>query len=151
MIKGIQAFEACWMQLRSMYPTDQDQNLMIAQAMGQVTDCYGTVEEVEQTLPVELRDLFRKLIHAYFHGYAINGATSVNSNDAVIPVPNQLEKSIQNCQTASEKERVDNSGKSPDIDKLGRRPRRRFDDFRLANLHEADTLILEIPFTEESL
>ena len=62
---------------------------MIAQAMGQVTDQYGTVEEVIQTLPADLRVLFRKLIHAYFHGYAVEDYTEeitapVNSSTAVI-------------------------------------------------------------------
>ena len=148
MIQGIQAFEACWMNLRTLYPTDQAQNLMIAQAMGQVIDCYRTVEEVEQTLPVDLQDLFRKLIHAYFHGYVVNSPTPVNSSAAGITDYIQVVKSAQKIQTDGEIDRVDGPGRTPLNDKNSRNCCRRVRDFWLTNRNEAETLIIEMPFAE---
>ncbi len=150
MIKGIQAFEACWMKLKSSYPTDQSQNLMIAQAMGQVTDRYGTVEEVVQTLPTDLRVLFRKLIHAYFHGFTVEGYTEentmpVNSSTGGNTDQIQTTEPTPKCQPDAEMDpMVASDGPSPADDRFQSR-RRQFKDVWPMNLHEAETLILEIP------
>ena len=148
MIKGIQAVEACWSSLRTSHPTDQAQNLIIAQAMGRVTDCYGTVEEIEQTLPADLQILFRKLIKAYFHGYAVNNTPTVNSSPAAIPDRIQVVKSTQKSQADGKPDRVDASGSPPLTDKISWTRRRGVHDFWLTNLHEAETLIIEMPFAE---
>ena len=102
MIKGIQAFEACWMNLRRSYPTGPAQNLMIAQAMGQVTDHYGTAEEIERTLPTDLQVLFRTLIHAYFHGYAVNTKPTASVSTAVLIERTHAGKSTQKSQVGGQ-------------------------------------------------
>lgn len=69
MLVGIQAFEACWTELRGHYPTSAADNTLIAHAMGRLIDRYETPVAAENTLPTNLRTLFRELAKAYFHGY----------------------------------------------------------------------------------
>ena len=145
MVKGIQAFNACWIKLRSFYPTGRAQNLKIAQAMGRVIDHYGTVEEIEQTLPIDLKGLFRELVHAYFHGYRVNSTSPVISSQAVISDRIQTIKAPQTSQTNGETEQAVISGKPVLADK-GFRNRRRVHDSRLLHPNEAETLIIETPF-----
>lgn len=69
MLVGIQAFEACWTELRGQYPTSAADNTLIAHAMGRLIDRYETPVAAENNLPTNLRTLFRELAKAYFHGY----------------------------------------------------------------------------------
>ena len=148
MIKGIQAFEACWMNLRASYPTGPAQNLMIAQAMGKVTDCYGTAEEIERTLPTDLQTLFRTLIHAYFNGYAVKSLPAEKSRLSAISDRNQPIKSTQKSQLSGGASRADASGKPTQPNKTAQHTRRNNQDFWGTNRNEADTLIIELPFLD---
>ena len=143
MIKGIQAFEACWVSLRASHPTGLAQNLLIAQAMGKVTDCYGTVEEIEQTLPADLQVLFRTLIHAYFHGYAVQNTPTANSNIAALPDRTPGGKLTQKSLVGSETAGVEASGRSLLTNQTAWNRHPRTKDFCLINPNEAETLIIE--------
>ena len=148
MIKGIQAFEACWINLRSSYPTGPAQNLLIAQAMGRVTDHYGTVEEIEQSLPADLQVLFRTLIHAYFHGYALNNTPTINADAAVITERTQAVRSTRKSQVGGETTRKEDSGSCSLANKTGRSLHHSANDFWRKKRNEAETLIIEIPFAD---
>jgi hypothetical protein len=69
MLKGIQAFEACWTALKQTYPTSNADSQILVQAMGQFVDHYATTEEILQTLPASLKKIFERLIDAYSNGY----------------------------------------------------------------------------------
>lgn len=71
MLREMNAFEACWLDLKDIYPTSQADNTLIAQAMGQLVDQYKKPAQVEQDLPDHLRILFRRLALAYFQGYVL--------------------------------------------------------------------------------
>ncbi|MEL6138884.1 MAG: hypothetical protein AAFR42_15925 [Cyanobacteria bacterium J06628_6] len=68
-IKGIQAFEACWKALKQTYPTSKADNTLLVQSMGQYVDAYGTQAEIRSSLPQPLQELFDRLIDAYVNGY----------------------------------------------------------------------------------
>jgi hypothetical protein len=69
MLREMQAFQACWMDLKDDYPTSREDNTLIAQAMGQLVDRYQKPEDIENSLPEYLQPLFRRLAVAYFQGY----------------------------------------------------------------------------------
>jgi hypothetical protein len=69
LLREMQAFQACWMDLKDDYPTNREDNTLLAQAMGQLVDCYQKPQEVEESLPDYLKPLFRRLAVAYFQGY----------------------------------------------------------------------------------
>lgn len=69
MLREMQAFQACWIDLKDDYPTSRDDNTLIAQAMGQLVDRYQKPQDIEADLPEYLRPLFRRLALAYFQGY----------------------------------------------------------------------------------
>ena len=69
MLREMQAFQACWIDLKDDYPTSREDNTLIAQAMGQLVDRYHKPEEIENSLPEYLQPLFRRLAVAYFQGY----------------------------------------------------------------------------------
>ena len=69
MLREMQAFQACWIDLKDDYPTSREDNTLIAQAMGQLVDRYQKPQEVEASLPDYLQPLFRRLALAYFQGY----------------------------------------------------------------------------------
>jgi hypothetical protein len=69
MLREIQAFEACWLDLKDSHPTNREDKTLIAQAMGQLVDGYRKPGQVESDLPEHLRILFRRLALAYFQGY----------------------------------------------------------------------------------
>ncbi len=78
MLREMQAFQACWMDLTDDYPTSREDNTLIAQAMGQLVDRYQTPQDVEESLPDYLRPLFRRLALAYFQGYEPQTPTDGN-------------------------------------------------------------------------
>ncbi|MEO0533514.1 MAG: hypothetical protein AAF215_06560 [Cyanobacteria bacterium P01_A01_bin.123] len=78
MLVGIKAFEARWLELRSLYPTTAEENIIIAHAMGRLTDHYETAEEIIGTLPIQLRTLFQELMEAYLNGYTAKQPTKVS-------------------------------------------------------------------------
>jgi hypothetical protein len=69
MLREIQAFQACWLDLKDVHPTSREENTLIAQAMGQLVDGYQKPEYIEGSLPEQLKVLFRRLALAYFQGY----------------------------------------------------------------------------------
>lgn len=69
MLRELDAFEACWLDLKDVYPTSGTDNMLIAHAMGQLVDLLEKPAQVEQALPNHLKSLFRQLALAYFQGY----------------------------------------------------------------------------------
>jgi hypothetical protein len=69
MLRELEAFEACWLDLKDVYPTSGQDNILLTQAMGQLVDLTAKPAQVEQDLPDHLRILFRRLALAYFQGY----------------------------------------------------------------------------------
>jgi hypothetical protein len=69
LLRELEAFEACWLDLRDLYPTTRQDNTQIAQAMGQLVDRREKPDQVERALPDHLKILFRRLAIAYFQGY----------------------------------------------------------------------------------
>ncbi|MBE9159743.1 hypothetical protein IQ265_23330 [Nodosilinea sp. LEGE 06152] len=70
MLRELEAFEACWLDLKDIYPTSGQDNTLIAHAMGQLVDLLEKPARVEQNLPSHLKTLFRQLALAYFRGYS---------------------------------------------------------------------------------
>ncbi|MFQ4134820.1 hypothetical protein PGN35_000715 [Nodosilinea sp. PGN35] len=70
MLRELKAFEACWLDLKDVYPTSGQDNMLIAHAMGQLVDALAKPAQVEQDLPDSLKGLFRRLALAYFQGYS---------------------------------------------------------------------------------
>ena len=69
LLRELEAFEACWLDLKDTYPTSRQDNTLIAHAMGQIVDFVEKPNQVEQSLPDHLKILFRRLAIAYFQGY----------------------------------------------------------------------------------
>lgn len=69
MLRELKAFEACWLDLKDVYPTSGQDNRLLTQAMGQLVDLTAKPAQVEQDLPDHLKILFRRLALAYFQGY----------------------------------------------------------------------------------
>ncbi|MGB3200500.1 MAG: hypothetical protein WBA99_06340 [Nodosilinea sp.] len=69
MLRELEAFEACWLDLKDVYPTNGPDNRLITYAMGQLVDLLEKPAQVEQGLPDHLKILFRRLALAYFQGY----------------------------------------------------------------------------------
>ncbi|MBE9136338.1 hypothetical protein IQ254_03820 [Nodosilinea sp. LEGE 07088] len=69
MLRELDAFEACWLDLKDIYPTSGQDNRLITHAMGQLVDLLEKPAQVEQDLPDHLKILFRRLALAYFQGY----------------------------------------------------------------------------------
>ncbi|MGB3309979.1 MAG: hypothetical protein WBG32_12225 [Nodosilinea sp.] len=69
MLRELEAFEACWLDLKDVYPTSGPDNMLITHAMGQLVDLFEKPAQVEQELPDHLKILFRRLALAYFQGY----------------------------------------------------------------------------------
>jgi hypothetical protein len=84
MLRELKAFEACWLDLKDVYPTSGQDNMLIAHAMGQLVDCLAKPNQVEQDLPSHLQGLFRRLALAYFQGYS---ATERQAAAAVVTLP----------------------------------------------------------------
>lgn len=69
LLRELEAFEACWLDLKDQYPTSRQDNTLIAHAMGQIVDLVEKPDQVERSLPDHLKILFRRLAIAYFQGY----------------------------------------------------------------------------------
>ncbi|QQE63847.1 hypothetical protein GFS31_05180 [Leptolyngbya sp. BL0902] len=74
LLRELEAFEACWLDLKDQYPTSRDDNTLIAHAMGQIVDLVEKPDQVERNLPEHLKILFRRLAIAYFQGYIAHQA-----------------------------------------------------------------------------
>ena len=87
MLTGLDAFEACWASLHRSQPTSAAENMLIAHAMGQVIDGYGTIAQVEATLSKRLQPIFHQLVVAYLQGYepaaSPNPANSMSAKTGV--------------------------------------------------------------------
>ena len=83
LLRELEAFEACWFDLKDTYPTTRQDNTLIAHSMGQIVDLVEKPDQVEKSLPDHLKILFRRLAIAYFQGYIPGQSRSA----AAPPVP----------------------------------------------------------------
>jgi hypothetical protein len=127
MLKGIQAFEACWGSLKQTYPTSNADSQLLVQAMGQFVDRYATTEEILQTLPSALKKIFERLVDAYSNGYNPSGSDNWAKETAGYPSASAATTETQVAST-----------KVATAQRQAERMR------RMANLapHEMDTLIV---------
>jgi hypothetical protein len=143
MLRELQAFEACWLDLKDTYPTSQQDNTLIAHAMGQLVDSLKKPAEIEQDLPDHLQILFRRLALAYFQGYFPSRKCSLKAapekahlSVTVSPPPPvkcpEISAAVARVKTLAQQaqERMEKS----------RAKRRNAEDF-----HEMETLIIEFP------
>ncbi|MBD2425270.1 hypothetical protein [Phormidium sp. FACHB-1136] len=87
LLRELEAFEACWFDLKDTYPTTRQDNTLIAHSMGQIVDLVEKPDQVEKSLPDHLKILFRRLAIAYFQGYIPHRArTSTPSVPMAPPV-----------------------------------------------------------------
>ena len=85
MLRELDAFEACWLDLKDIYPTNGPDNMLIAHAMGQLVDLLEKPAQVEQSLPNHLKILFRRLALAYFQGYVPHQGQQIDSQKTRLP------------------------------------------------------------------
>ena len=71
MLQGIEAVEACWVNITAEHPLTADESTMLMQAMGQLVDDYAHPAEIMQDLPANLKILFKELAKAYLGGYEL--------------------------------------------------------------------------------
>jgi hypothetical protein len=137
LLREMQAFQACWMDLKDDYPTSREDNTLIAQAMGQLVDRYQKPQEIEASLPDYLQPLFRRLALAYFQGYEPHDTHGVPGNDAETNCGSQGVHQNQAIAAAVGK-----------VQWLAQRARHNHQEVRQAKdkpFSEMDTLIIEIP------
>lgn len=92
LLREIDAFEACWLDLKDTYPTTRADKTLIAQAMGQLVDRrYQSPAAVEAALPLHLRGLLRQLAVAYFQGYTPHPPLPASPPPLPLPPPCQKE------------------------------------------------------------
>lgn len=137
MFRGIQAFEARWIDLKSHHPTTKDDNTVIAHAMGQLIDQYQTPVQIERELPDHLQGLFRELALAYFQGYSPLSETEEQSSSTV--AADVLSSDAKTCDisVAVEKVRV--------LARNAQRSDTSFWSSKALDPSEADTLIIQFP------
>ena len=137
MLRGVQAFEARWLAVRSQHPTTRDDNTVIAHAMGQLIDQYQTPAQIETELPDHLKSLFRELATAYFRGYIPAQEAAAEPAAAPVTVAHGADHTHREISAAVEKVRTlaQNSRCS-----VNAGPKCRPDD-----PSEAETLIIEFP------
>ncbi|WP_035990899.1 hypothetical protein [Leptolyngbya sp. KIOST-1] len=87
MLRELEAFEACWLDLKDIYPTSGPDNMLIAHAMGQLVDALEKPAQVESALPNHLKSLFRRLALAYFQGYTRDRGETEIALAARLPIP----------------------------------------------------------------
>lgn len=85
MLRELEAFEACWLDLKDVYPTSSQDNMLIAHSMGQLVDLTTRPDQVERDLPGHLKILFRRLALAYFQGYIPTRGKQVSAALASLP------------------------------------------------------------------
>jgi len=51
MLRELAGFEACWLDLKDIYPTTRQDNRLITHAMGQLVDGLEKPAQVEQAMP----------------------------------------------------------------------------------------------------
>jgi hypothetical protein len=86
MLRELEAFEACWLDLKDIYPISGQDNMLISHAMGQLVDLTAKPTQVEQDLPNHLKILFRRLALAYFQGYVSRPGRQLAAMMASLPV-----------------------------------------------------------------
>ncbi|WP_017298045.1 hypothetical protein [Nodosilinea nodulosa] len=142
MLRELEAFEACWLDLKDVYPTSGQDNMLIAHAMGQLVDLTAKPAQVEQDLPDHLKILFRRLALAYFQGYiSIPGrqlAAKLGRLPGVPPTPHGELRQRQDISTAVDQ-----------IKALARKKQARLCQKRgltaSCALSELETLVIEFP------
>lgn len=137
LLREMQAFQACWMDIKDDYPTSRKDNTLIAQAMGQLVDRYQKPQEIEAALPDYLRPLFRRLALAYFQGYEPRAVADGEGADATTGDCTRADSQHRDIAAAVDK-----------VQWLAQRARHSTQDARQAPgnpFSEMDTLIIEIP------
>ncbi len=109
MLRELEAFEACWIDFKDIYPTSGHDNMQIAHAMGQLVDLLEKPARVEQALPDHLKELFRRLALAYFQGYippAERGETAAVAHLPMTPPNPRGEQRRQEISAAVDRVKV---------------------------------------------
>ncbi|WOD41944.1 hypothetical protein [Nodosilinea sp. E11] len=110
MLRELKAFEACWLDLKDIYPTSSQDNRLIAHAMGQLVDLLEKPTQVEQELPQHLKGLFRQLAMAYFQGYSphpdLDEPELLNCVPPQLPYPRSDRQRRQDIATAIDQVKV---------------------------------------------
>jgi hypothetical protein len=65
MLEGTYAFEKRWSELRERFPTTPAQDALIVRAINNLSSNHRAVNDITETLPKDLRALFRELAQAY--------------------------------------------------------------------------------------
>lgn len=141
MLRELDAFEACWLDLKDVYPTSGTDNMLIAHAMGQLVDLLEKPAQVEQALPNHLKSLFRQLALAYFQGYLSGDARQGAALGVRVP---QTQPSQGTCQR-----RQDISAAVSQVKALAQKTQARIRQGRgqaaQIAMSEMETLVLDFP------
>jgi hypothetical protein len=142
MLRELDAFEACWLDLKDIYPTNGQDNMLIAHAMGQLVDLLEKPAQVEQDLPNHLKDLFRRLALAYFQGYFPNGS----QQDIAVKAPRPVALPNPRCDL---RQRHEISAAVSQVKALAQKTQARSRQGRgqasAVPMSEMETLIIEFP------
>ncbi|HZG37827.1 MAG TPA: hypothetical protein VEZ50_04020 [Nodosilinea sp.] len=146
MLRELEAFEACWLDHKDVYPTSGQDNMLISHAMGQLVDLLEKPAQVERDLPDHLKGLFRRLALAYFQGYSPNqGKVKVEvASSAPVPVPVPPP-----CPRSDRQRRQEISAAVEQVKALAQQTQARMCAARGGATHcvpsELETLIIEFP------
>lgn len=142
MLRELDAFEACWLDLKDIYPTSGQDNRLITHAMGQLVDFIAKPTQVEQDLPDHLKILFRRLALAYFQGYVSNPGRQGSARAARLPLtPPPTD--------GGQRQRQEISAAVSQVKALAQQSQARLNQNRgpspQCSISEMETLILEVP------
>ncbi|MGG6237203.1 hypothetical protein ACQ4N7_01075 [Nodosilinea sp. AN01ver1] len=142
MLRELEAFEACWLDLKDIYPTSGQDNTLIAHAMGQLVDLLEKPAQVEHDLPDHLKTLFRRLALAYFQGYSREaGEAEVTVADCLPTAPP--------CPVSDRQRRQEISAAVERVKALAQKTQSRMCTARgqatQCALSELETLVIEFP------
>ena len=142
MLRELDAFEACWLDLKDIYPTSGQDNRLITYAMGQLVDLIEKPTQVEQNLPDHLKILFRRLALAYFQGYFPGGGRP----GATMTTPLLIDMPFPSCDL---RQRQEISAAVSQVKALAQRTQTRLRQTRGQGTHcsmsEMETLVIEFP------
>ncbi|HEY9625655.1 MAG TPA: hypothetical protein V6C78_35370 [Crinalium sp.] len=99
MLEGTYAFEKRWSELRERYPTTPAQDALIVHTINQLSSNHKAVNELAETLPEDLRILFRELAQAYLKAQRVSAdleQEAIACETFVIDKPSSLHSSSKN-------------------------------------------------------
>ncbi len=142
MLRELEAFEACWLDLKDIYPTSGPDNRLITSAMGQLVDLTTKPAQVEQDLPDHLKILFRRLALAYFQGYFPGSNRRGSSRMVCLPISSP-------GSSGDRQQRQDISAAVSQVKALVQKTQARVRQGRgkaaLGSFSEMETLIIDFP------